>query len=321
MAKLSSTPSRIQDLFGIHSQASIRTFVNDGNPNIPKVNDLFVFRHDFVQTMLAFLQAPHGDALWVQGPTGSGKTEGVLQIAARLNWPVSVVNCSGSTDLEEEIGIITMQVENGQTKSVFQEGAFLQAVRQGRIMLFNEFDLLKPQQAAIVNDIVEGRPLRVRANGGEQVRPHPNFRLIVTANSNGCGDRTGLYRGVVQQNLATLDRFRCVRVDYPTPDIEEVILDKASHHQLPRDTIKKMVHLANEVRHAFTGDGITEGTLAKTISTRVLCRWAIRVVESFGKPAGLYSSCLEESCTLLANPEDREAINEMGKTIFGESNW
>jgi len=321
MMKLNKQAQKISELFGIHSQAQIRTFVNDGNPNIPSVNPLFVFRHDFVQTVLAFLQAPHGDALWVQGPTGSGKTEGILQVAARLNWPVSVVNCSGSTDLEEEIGIITMQVENGQTKSVFQEGAFLQAVRQGRIMLFNEFDLLKPQQAAIVNDIVEGRPLRVRSNGGEQVKPHPNFRLIVTANSNGCGDRTGLYRGILQQNLATLDRFRCVLVNYPSPDIEEVIVTKASHGRLTTDVVKKMVQLANEVRRAFTGDGVSEGTIAKTLSTRALCRWAVRVVESFGKPTNLYSSCLEEACTLLANAEDREAINQMGRTIFGEANW
>ena len=321
MAKLNSSASRIADLFGIRSEATIRTFVNDGNPAIPKVNPLYVFRKEFVQGMLAFLRAPHGDAMWVQGPTGSGKTEGVLQVAARLNWPVSVINCSSSTDLEEEIGLITMTVENGCTKSVFMEGAFLQAVRQGRILLLNEFDLLKPAQAAIVNDVVEGRPLRVRANGGEQVVPHPNFRLIVTANSNGCGDRSGLYRGISQQNLATLDRFRCIRVDYPSADVEEVIVDKACHHQLDKAVIKKMVQLANDVRHAFTGDGITEGTISKTISTRALCRWAVRVVESFGKPTGLFSSCLEESCTLLANPEDRESINEMGKTIFGPDNW
>ena len=321
MAKLSKTPVKISELFGVHSTVSIRTFVNDGNPNIPDVNTNFVFRKDFLQTVLAFLRAPHGDALWVQGPTGSGKTEGILQVAARLNWPVSVINCSGSTDLEEEIGLITLVVENGQTKSVFQEGAFLQAVRQGRILLLNEFDLLKPQQAAIVNDVIEGRPLRVRANVGEQVKPHPNFRLIVTANSNGCGDRSGLYRGIMQQNLATLDRFRCVLVNYPPADVEEEILRKASHHRLTDEVIKKMVQLANEVRNAFTGDGVTEGTLAKTISTRALCRWATRVVESFGKPANLYSSCLEESCTLLANPEDRESIDQMGKTIFGEANW
>lgn len=320
--------SRISDLFGIKTNATVHVCEPEGNLNVPRINPDFVFSKEFLQKVLPFIEAPHGDALWVYGPTGSGKTEGILQIAARLNWPVAVINCSDTTELEDEIGSIGFVVKDGQTQSFFNEGALLKAVREGWIVLFNEYDLLKPSQAAFVNDLIEGRPLTVKANGGEQVSPHPLFRLVVTANSNGYGDVSGMYRGVRQQNLAALDRFRSVKVDYPSPEIEKRILSKYKipcegaadgFEYLPKDLIDSMVQFANDVRKAFVGDGSSGGAVTKTISTRTLCRWAYRILESHGIPK-LLETTLDECCTGLCSAEDRKAIHENAMTVFG-STW
>ena len=58
---------------------------------------------------------------------------------------------------------------------------------------------------------------------GETVRPHGKFRLVATGNSAGGGDRSGLYPGVLRQNLALLDRFRLMEVGYPEPAEREAI--------------------------------------------------------------------------------------------------
>jgi cobaltochelatase CobS len=89
-------------------------------------------------------------------------------------------------------------------------------------------DLAEPAELAGLNDILEGAPLVIAQNGGEVIRPHPKFRFIATGNSTGTGDQTGLYQGVLQQNLAFLDRFRLLEVGYADTDTEETILARAA---------------------------------------------------------------------------------------------
>ncbi len=104
----------------------------------------------------------------------------------------------------------------GETR--FVHGPLAVAARDGHLLVLNEMDVLDAAELAGLNDIVEGAPLVIAANGGEVIRPHPKFRLIATGNSAGSGDTSGLYQGVLRQNLAFLDRFRVVQVAYPDAD-------------------------------------------------------------------------------------------------------
>ena len=63
-------------------------FSDATNPAIPKRHENYVFRREVLCDLLAFLRKPNGDALYLTGPTGSGKTSVVLEVCARLNWPV-----------------------------------------------------------------------------------------------------------------------------------------------------------------------------------------------------------------------------------------
>ena len=76
---------------------------------------------------------------------------------------------------------------------------------------------------------------------GETVRPHDKFRLVATGNSAGGGDRSGLYQGVLRQNLALLDRFRLMEVGYPEP-AEEMQLLAGAVPTIPRSLSSKMSH-------------------------------------------------------------------------------
>jgi cobaltochelatase CobS len=87
-------------------------------------------------------------------------------------------------------------------------GPLAVAMREGHLLLINEVDLADPAELAGLNDVLEGRPLVITQNGGEIIKPHPMFRVVVTGNSTGSGDASGLYQGVMMQNLAAMDRYR-----------------------------------------------------------------------------------------------------------------
>lgn len=102
----------------------------------------------------------------------------------------------------------------------FVYGPLALAVKHGHLLIINEMDLAEPAELAGLNDILEGAPLVIAQNGGEIIMPHTKFRFIATGNSAGSGDQTGLYQGVLQQNLAFLDRFRIIEATYAEPSVE-----------------------------------------------------------------------------------------------------
>ena len=217
-----------------HPGLEVLGFRDASHAQIPQRQDGYVFRADLLRDVLAFLHASGGDGLFLTGPTGSGKTSLITQIAARLNWPVQSVTCHGRLELEALIGQFVLI--NGSTQYV--HGPLSVAAREGHLLILNESDLMDPSELAGLNDLIEGQPLVIAENGGEVIRPHPQFRLLATGNSAGAGDGSGLYQGVLRQNLAFMDRFRVMYVDYPTVEVEQAVVQAAvpslpqrDHHQ------------------------------------------------------------------------------------------
>ena len=312
---------KIAEVFGIDAGThECVAFADSSNPNplIPIAHPEYVFNKDTVRDVLAFLYRPRRDALWLSGPTGSGKTSVILEIAARLNWPVVQITCHGSMEFAELRGqFVVESVKGSQTPVMrYRHGPLATAMKEGFILLINEIDLMDPAELAGLNDVLEGRPLVIAENAGEVIHPHENFRVIVTANSNGGGDATGLYQGIQNQNLAAMDRYRTLLVDYPTADTEKKILAKVAP-QLPAALHQKMVKLAKEIRSAFIGaDGI-RGNLSVTMSTRTLVRWAELTVDFLGAPNAV-KEALKPSLLNRCNADERVAIDELAKLVFGD---
>ena len=143
------------------------------------------------------------------------------------------------------------------------------------------------------------------------ITPHPMFRVIATANSSGNGDATGRYVGVQLQNLAFLDRFRYLRVNYQDPKIEEELLSLVVPTMKP--VLGAMVKLANEVRQLFA-----EGRLSLTLSTRTLVRWA-QIANDFRNSPNSLEYGLERALLIRAEPEESEAIVSLCRTVFGDT--
>lgn len=310
---------KINSAFGIDAPdaATVLGYKPINHPHTPPKGESYTFRKEFLRDICAFLTSPFGDALYISGPTGSGKTSGVCEVAARLNWPVQQVTANGRMELSDLVGQHTLTAENpGDTPSMkFMYGPLSIAMKEGHILLINEIDLADPAELSGLNDVLEGRPLTITQNGGELIKPHPMFRVVATGNSTGGGDSTGLYQGVLMQNIAAMDRYRFIKVDYADDETELAILENVAP-SLALNIREGMVRVANEVRNLFLGEDGLGGEIAVTMSTRTLARWAHLSLQFRGAPNTLNYS-LDQALLNRTNPDEAEAILRIAKDVFG----
>lgn len=284
----------------------------------PEKDNGYQFRSEVLSDILAWLKLSEesGDGLFLSGPTGSGKSSIVNQIAARLNYSVQRVTAHSRMEMPELIGHHI--VMDGDL--IWQDGPLVTAMRYGHLFLLDELDLLDPATAAGLNSILEGAPLVLAENGGELVVPHEDFRFIATGNTNGGGDRTGLFQGTMQQNAAFMDRFWVILVDYPSKEMEKKIL-AAKCPEVHWSIADKMIEVANEIRSLFTGENGEVGSIEVTCSTRTLVRWASMSWFFQSKSAqGInpIAYALERALSNRASPETKAALSELVQRHFAK---
>lgn len=271
--------------------------------------------HDSSRDVIVWFLMRKPEPLYVYGPTGCGKTSLIRQLAARLHYPVYDATGHERLEFADLVGHLTMR----DGSITFEDGPLTLAMRQGGLFLFNEIDLCSPATLAGLNSILDGSPLCIAENGGELGRPHAMFRFDATANTNGGSDETGLYQGVLRQNLAFLDRFMLVEVGYPAPDVEKALLAKR-FPALPADLCAKMVEYAGEVRKLFMGQPSPfAGSIEITFSTRTLLRWAdltVRFQPLARKNIPPISYALDRALGYRASRETRAMLHELVQRVF-----
>jgi cobaltochelatase CobS len=313
----------IGETFGLNGVPDTLTtigFEEGPHEQVPIATDGYVFRRELLRELLSFLKDPKGDAFFLSGPTGSGKTTGVTETLARLHWPCQQVTANGRFEFQQLVGQFKLVSRNhGEAPQMeYVYGMLPNAMKYGHVLLINEIDLIDPAESSGLNDIIEGRPLVIPENGGEVIHPHPMFRIIATGNSSGMGDTSGLYRGVMAQNIAFMDRFIVTKVQYIDAVDEEKILAQ-SVGKMPKKLREKLVEVANAIRKQFLGESGSglDGQLSITMSTRTLVRWATLSFEFRQHPTPLQYA-LELALTNRAAPEEEEAILQIASGILGD---
>lgn len=281
----------------------------------PVIDSNYLF-HESSRDIIVWLMNA-ADPLYVFGPTGCGKTSCIKQLAARLNYPVFEVTGHGRLEFADLAGHLA--VKDGSM--VYEYGPLALAMRYGGILLLNEIDLTSPEVAAGLNTVLDGSPLCIAENGGELIVPHPMFRFVATANTNGGGDDTGLYQGAQRQNLAWLDRFVMCEIGYPSPDVEKALLAQR-FPVLPEDLSNKLVDFASEVRKLFMGESdnaTLTGAIEVTLSTRTLLRWAeltVRFQPLAHQGIQPVTYALDRALGYRASRETRAMLHELAHRMF-----
>lgn len=309
--------------FGINAPVSITGF-EAGHAHqvfVPATkNTGYVFQKDLFRKLHAWLDDPRGEGFFLSGPTGSGKTSFMIEMAARLNWPVIRVMGPKIREFSELEGQLKLKGDGlGGTLMEYVFGPLAEAMRHGFIFILDEMDQIPEHVSMALNEILEGNAMTIFGDKLEVIDPHPNFRLFATGNTLGQGDDTGLYAGAIQQNLAFMDRFWVAELGYPEEAVEEAILTNACP-KVPKEIRQKMVRVANTIRNQFVGTGNEGATLTVTLSTRTLVRWGDLAARFKGQKSPMkYSFDVAFACR--APLAQRAAINEVARAIFGDDAW
>lgn len=304
--------------FGFAVSAQAPAFESD-HPHIQYVwpKKGYRFREGLLKPFMNWLYAPCGDSCMLVGPTGSGKSSLVEQVTARLYWPCVTVSAHSRMEIPELTGYnlpVTDPV-SGDLNTKFVDGPLTMAMRHGFVFVLDEYDTLDPAVTVGLHAVMEGRPLVIAENGGEVIHPHPNFRFVACGNTSGQGDENGNYAATMQQNLASLDRFRVFEVSYLKED-DEVAMVIEALPSLPEDMAKKMVKVANSVRNQHMGLG--GNYLSVTLSTRTVLRWA-RISCGYVQ-VGVKNptqEALNESLLNRCDKTQKIAISKIAQSVFG----
>jgi hypothetical protein len=237
------------------------------DPEAPDLVDDYVFNPEHLHQALIALDDPLPDNVWLAGERGTGKTEFVSQLAARLKRRLFRVNFDEALERADFIGGNTIADSN----VVWKPGIITQAITHpGAIVLLDEIGFARAQSLAALHALCERSPHRsiTIAETGQRIKVASHVVFFGADNSNGHGDSSGNFAGVREQNTAFLDRFSfTLRFEY-LPVFQEVDL-VANRTGLSTKASAILVGFINVAR-----EKARVGLLTQPPSLRQLFAWA-----------------------------------------------
>jgi len=272
-----------------------------------QLNPNYVFDKDILRQLLFSLKEGENLLLW--GDAGSGKTDLIEQVAARLNREAFIVSFGEETSIRQLIGGFTLS--NGETP--WRDGALLSAIRvENALIGLDEINMAMPGSVAMLNHLLQKREIIIPETG-EIVECAKGVSFLATSNTNMGVDESGLFEGSQNQNAATRSRFAGVHVKYLRPDDEIKLielaypgLDEAIPPLGGKSFAELSVQLANALRSAMRDGGLSLPFSVRQIHRFVKASLAFKDV----------SLAFKFSYWNLLDSVERQAAGDIFKTIF-----
>lgn len=275
---------------------------------VPEIDPDFKFPAEATKIVLLGLQTNR--PTMVHGPTGSGKSTLIEQIAARINYPVMRVNHHKDMYSYDIVG--QKKIEDGRTD--YEYGPAPIAMKQPMIYIMDEWDATNPEVALLYQSLLERKPdgsrlgdMVLSSNGGERIHSHPRFRIVATSNTAGLGDdESGHYQGTEVQNIAFISRFLLrVKLDYMGQDEETEMLQKR-FPDISKEEARSFAKVANMIRKRFE-----DGELDVPYSVRDLINWV-----DFYLMVGDVAQAMKFTCTSILPYKAEKTISELVQRVF-----
>jgi cobaltochelatase CobS len=265
---LKLVPSKEVDIrktFGIDMDGKAPAFA-DKTGFVPDFDSAYRFDPQTTRAIIAGFK--HNRRVMIQGYHGTGKSTHIEQVAARLNWPMIRINLDSHVSRIDLVGKDAIVLKDGKQITEFREGILPWALQRPMALVFDEYDAGRPDVMFVIQRILEASGQLTLLDQNRVMKPHPCFRLFSTTNTVGLGDTTGLYHGTQQLNQGQLDRWSIVTtLNYLEHDAEvEIVAAKVP--DLDKQTISKMVRVADMTRNAFIA-----GDISTVMSPRTVITW------------------------------------------------
>ncbi len=268
---------------------------------IPDIDPNYIFNVDILKSLMMAFEMRIPVYLW--GHAGTGKTTVFEQIAARTRRPM--LRVQHTANMEEEHIVGGWRLRDGRTH--FELGPLALAMKFGWLYMADEYDFGRPEVTSVYQAVLEGKPLIIKEADAENrvIRPHVNFRIAATGNTNGQGDETGLYQGTSLQNAANYERFGVVeQMPYMEKKLEAMLISKQA--SIPLKDADKLVDFAGRIRAEFDG-----GRMGNPISPRSLIYAA-----QIGVARSNYRVGLEKAFINRLSSTDRESASQLAQRVF-----
>jgi nitric oxide reductase NorQ protein len=230
----------------------------------------------------------------LKGPTGCGKTRFVQYMAYKLGRPLITVACHEDLSASDLVGRYLLK---GQ-ETVWLDGPLTVGVKHGAIVYLDEIVEARKDTTVIIHPLSDDRRMLPIEKKGQIVEAADDFMLVLSYNPG--------YQSVLKDlKQSTKQRFMAIEFDYPTPDIETVVVEREAgvNHGIASNLVK----LGGKVRN-LKNHGLEEG-----VSTRLLI-YAGALIKG-GVTA-------EQACDVAIarpitdDPDMQRSILELVKAIF-----
>ena len=257
-------------LFGVDCPFKVLGFYKK-NDYVPSIDKNYKFDPETTKAILAGFSG--NKRVLISGYHGTGKSTHIEQVAARLNWPCIRINLDSHISRIDLIGKDVIVLKDGKQITEFQEGILPWAYQHPVALVFDEYDVGRPDVMFVIQRILESEGRLTLLDQSRIINPNKYFRLFATANTIGLGDTSGLYHGTQQINQGQMDRWNIVTsLNYLKNEEEEkIILSKVNDldNKEGKEIIKNMVATAD-----LTRSGFINGDISTVMSPRTVIIWA-----------------------------------------------
>lgn len=277
--------------------------------HIPPIDKMWVWNKPVTERLALALYC--GDTTLLHGLHGTGKSCLAEQWAALFNIPAWRMSCNKETREAHFVGSAGLDYDTEGKMHIKQEPTLLtDSLKHGGI--FIEDEAFRHNSALVLQSLREknSRTLTLPDAPGRTAAdrrvtaPKGRWWYVLTDNTCGIGDETGVFDAQVQ-DASTLDRVGAViEVDYLQPAQEGKILK--NHSNLSKEQIKGMLEFTGIVRSAFRSQ-----QLLSTLSVRSLLAWAEKAELTKSLEIGLIMTWFEKLCE-----DDRHSARDMYHQVF-----
>ncbi len=173
--------------------------LHEQHPHLSRVRDLISYREDLfkdghiaeVPSVKGYLQKieeamVEGKPMFLHGPTGTGKTSLAIRTARTLTGSdPEMVYCNPQTKESNIFGKtgIGIDEETKQQVTSFDPAPLIRAMKEGRVVIFDEFTALPKDMMSMLKGIMSAKVGdRRTVTGDGEITVAPGFQMIFTAN-------------------------------------------------------------------------------------------------------------------------------------------